>query len=265
MITEINWPIGIELLQAEGWDVVYDPDLWKDRAKLQTELKSADAIIVRNQTRVDAELLNWKHRLKVIGRLGVGLDNIDLIEAGRLNIPVIYGKNANATSVAEYVIAAMFASSRLLNEANLSVRAGEWNRKKFTGTEVCGKVLGLIGVGEIGHRVAVRANALGLRVIGYDPYVAPYDFPVAETGIKLASFEQVMAESDFISLHVPLTEHTRHLVDMHAIKKMKQSAIIINSARGGIIHETDLHEALQKGMLAGAVLDVLEQEPPPAD
>ncbi len=265
VITELNWPSGIELLKSKGWDVIYDPDLWKDRNRLREQLASADAVIVRNQTKIDAELLNWNHHLKVIGRLGVGLDNIDLQATADKNIQVIVGKNANATSVAEYVISSMFAFSRLLKEAAESVRSGEWNRKKYSGAELSGKTLGLIGVGEIGHRVAVRARILGIKVIGYDPFVAPYDYPVMETGIELVSCERVIAESDFISLHVPLTAQTRNLLNLVAFSRMKKSAVVINSARGGVVNEADLNEALQSGMIAGAVLDVLEQEPPPLD
>lgn len=264
VIAELNWPVGIELLQSKGWDVVYDPDLWKHRGRLQEELKSADAIILRNQTKVDAELLGWEHRLKVIGRLGVGLDNIDLQSAAEIGIPVVYGKNANATSVAEYVISGIFASARWLQEASGDVRLGGWNRKKYTGTEVSGKTLGLIGVGEIGHRVAVRARALGLKVIGYDPFVAPYDFPVTETGIELVRYDRVMTESDYLSLHVPLTPATRNLIQLDSLGKMKSTAVIINSARGGTINEADLNKALQSGIIAGAILDVLDQEPPAA-
>lgn len=265
VITEMNWPIGIEMLQHKGWEVVYDPGLWKDRERLLEELRLANAVIVRNQTRVDAELISGGHRLKVIGRLGVGLDNIDLQTAAENGIPVVFGKNANATSVAEYVISGIFALSRLLNEAAESVRAGEWNRKQFTGTEIAGKTLGLIGVGEIGHRVAARARALGMQVCGYDPYVLPFDYPVTETGIELADLDQALARSDFISLHVPLTPHTRGMMNWDAFRKMKRSAVLINSARGGIVNEADLNEALESGWIAGAMLDVLEQEPPQAD
>jgi D-3-phosphoglycerate dehydrogenase/(S)-sulfolactate dehydrogenase len=265
VVTELNWPVGIEMLQAKGWEVVYDPGLWRDRERLRAELSEADALIVRNQTKVDGQLLGWEHRLKVIGRLGVGLDNIDLKTAAERNIPVVYGRNANAASVAEYVMAAVFLFSRRLTEAAASVRAGEWDRKRFTGGEAAGKTLGLIGVGEIGHRVAARAKAMGMKVIGYDPFVAPYDFPVAETGIELAGLERVLAEADFISLHVPLTPQTRNLLGKEQFKAMKPGAVIINSARGGVVNEADLNEALEQGRIAGAVLDVLEEEPPRPD
>jgi D-3-phosphoglycerate dehydrogenase/(S)-sulfolactate dehydrogenase len=265
VISELNWPCGTELLRSQGWRVVYDPDLWKDRIRLRAELEDADALIVRNQTQVDKELIGWPHRLRVIGRLGVGLDNLDLeVLAGR-GIPIVFGKNANATSVAEYVISCLFSFSRLLHEASGDVKQGGWNRKRFTGMELAGTTLGLIGTGEIGHRVARRAIALGMDVIGFDPYVTPYDFPLTETGIRLVEFDRLLATSDFISLHVPLTPKTRNLLGKEAFAKMKNGLRIINSSRGGIIDEFALYDALESGLLGGAALDVLTDEPPKPD
>lgn len=265
VVSELNWSAGLEILEAKGWDVVYDPGLWQDRERLRGELRDADALIVRNQTRVDAELLGWEHRLKVIGRLGVGLDNLDLRAAEGLGIPIVYAKDANAVSVAEYVIAGIFAFCRRLREGSADVKSGGWNRKLFTGEELYGKTLGLIGTGEIGRRVAVRAKAMGMRVIGFDPFVLPYSFAVMETGIEPADMDGLLRSSDFVSLHVPLTPGTRNLIAADAFRRMKSSAVLINSARGGLVNEADLDEALDRGRIAGAVLDVLEQEPPPAD
>jgi D-3-phosphoglycerate dehydrogenase len=265
VITELIWPIGIELLEQKKWTVIYHPELWKDQDKLSLELKDADALIVRNQTQVNAELLASANQIKVIGRLGVGLDNIDLKAASQKNVTVVFGKNANATSVAEYVISAMFSFNRLLDEGSRDVKSGNWNRKKFTGSEIYGKTLGLIGIGEIGHRVAKRAKALGLHVLGYDPYVTPFDFPVMESGIHLVRLEEILEQSDFISLHVPLTPATRNLINQELLSKMKSTACVINTSRGGIVNEDDLYIALQNNTISGAVLDVLEQEPPNKD
>jgi D-3-phosphoglycerate dehydrogenase len=265
VITELIWPIGIERFEKLGWTVVYDPGLWKDSQGLAEQIQDADALIVRNQTQVTEELLEQGKGIKVVGRLGVGLDNIDLSAASVRNVVVVFGKNANATSVAEYVIGAIFTSIRSLTEASVDVKQGNWNRKRFTGGEISSKVLGLIGVGEISHRVAVRARALGMRVIGYDPFVSPFDFPVAESGVELVKLEKLYSKSDFISLHVPLTAQTRNMIDQDAMKRMKSSAYIINSSRGGIINEDELVYALENKVIAGAVLDVLEQEPPAAD
>lgn len=265
VIAELNWPEGIQLLKQQDHTVVYDPELWKKVNHLKTELADADALIVRNQTQVNADLLQSAKRLKVIGRLGVGLDNIDLKTAEENNIPVVFAKNANAISVAEYVISALFSSTRLLSDVSEDVKAGNWNRKKFTKNELYGKTLGLIGVGEIGHRVATRASALGLNVVGYDPFITPFDFPVMESGILPVQLEDVLTQSDFISLHVPRTAQTHHLINKDAMDKMKSTSFIINSARGGIIHETDLYTALLNNTIGGAVLDVLEKEPPESD
>jgi D-3-phosphoglycerate dehydrogenase/(S)-sulfolactate dehydrogenase len=265
VISELIWPEGIAHLEQQGCAVRYDPGLWKDRQRLMRELQEADGFIVRNQTQVNVELLEAAPNLKVVGRLGVGLDNIDLKAAAAKGIPIVYGKNANATSVAEYVMSAIFSFARLLPEASADVRRGGWDRKRFTGTEISGKTLGLIGVGEISHRVAVRARTLGMRVIGYDPYVTAFDFPVTESGVQLTGLAEVISESDFISLHVPLTSHTRNLIDGDALRRMKRSAVVINSSRGGIVSEADLYAALKEGVIAGAVLDVLESEPPAPD
>jgi D-3-phosphoglycerate dehydrogenase len=265
VVTELIWSIGIQMLEQKGWTVIYDPELWKDQDKLTFELKHADGLIVRNQTQVNAGLLKSANQLKVVGRLGVGLDNIDLKAASEKDIVVVYGKNANATSVAEYVISSMFSCSRLLDEASKDVKNGNWDRKRFTGSEIFGKTIGLIGIGEIGHRVAMRARVLGLNVIGFDPYVTPFDFPVMESSIRLVSLEEVLEQSDFISLHVPLTEETRNLINKDSMSKMKPTAFIINTSRGGIVNEDDLYIALENKTISGAVLDVLEQEPPNKD
>lgn len=265
VISEMNWPNGNRMLEEQGFTVVYDPALWQDREALRQQLQDADALIVRNQTQVNEELLAGAGKLRVVGRLGVGLDNIDLTYVTQRGIPVVAGKNANATSVAEYVLAAILTSSRQLQAAGQDVRSGGWNRKRFTGREIGGSTLGLIGVGEIGQRVAMRARAFGMKVIGYDPFVAPYDFAVSECGIRLCGLDQVFRESDYISLHVPLTPETRHLVNRESLAQMKPTAVLINTARGGIVEETSLAEALGIGLLREAYLDVLEQEPPPPE
>ena len=225
-------------------------------------LPNYDAVIVRNETKVDTEFLEAAKKTQVIGRLGVGLDNIDTKQAGERGIPVISARNANATSVAEYVLACMLDASRPIRQADVDVKKGNWNRKLFTGTELNGRVLGLVGMGEISHRVAKRAKAFGMEVIGYDPFVAPFDHVVHETGIKqVDELEELLKHSDFISLHIPLTKDTRHLIDKDAFSIMKPGTYIINSARGGIVSEEDVIEAVKGKQIAGAYLDVLEEEP----
>jgi D-3-phosphoglycerate dehydrogenase len=262
LITEIIWNEGIEELVKQGLEVDYDEDLWGKREKLLQVVKHYDAIIVRNQTKVDQELLDAGKRLKVVGRLGVGLDNINTIAAKERDIKVIYARHANATSVAEYVMAAMLSANRPLHLADYDIRKGHWDRKKYTGEELANKTLGLIGLGEISHRVAKRANAFGMKVIGYDPFITEYDHIVSETGVQVKdSLEELLTESDFVSLHVPLTAATKYLISDTELNMMKSSAVIINTSRGGIIDENALSIALNNYTIAGAFLDVLEIEP----
>ena len=260
VVTELIWPQGLEVLSQLG-EVVYDPQLWKDPA-LDRKLAAADALIVRNQTKVTPELISACPNLKVIGRLGVGLDNIDLAAARELSIPVVFAKNANAISVAEYVVAAILSFSRKLYLATEDVKKGNWNRQLFTGNEIYGRTLGLIGIGEIGTRLALRAKAFGMNIVGYDPFLAPYELVIKDAGVKLLSLEEVLAGADFLSLHVPLSNATRNLIDARRLNLMKPTAYIINTARGGIIDEAALYEALKNNRLAGAALDVLAIEPP---
>lgn len=242
-------------------EVEYEPELWQDRAALLEKAANVHALIVRNQTKVDGDLIAAANHLKVIGRLGVGLDNLDLEAAKDREIKVVAAKNANAVSVAEYVIAAMLHVSRDIFAAGRDVRAGNWNRGRFTGSEVYGKTLGLVGVGQIAQRVARRARSLGMDVIGHDPFVSPYDYPVTEIGVEVADLESLLARSDFVSIHVPLTEETKGMFDMAAFQQMKPEAWLINTARGDIVDEGDLAAALDEGEIRGAVLDVLSKEP----
>jgi D-3-phosphoglycerate dehydrogenase len=262
LITEIIWNKGIEELVKQGLEVDYDENLWGNREKLLQVVKHYDAIIVRNQTKVDRELLDAGICLKVVGRLGVGLDNIDKIAAKERGIKVIYARNANATSVAEYVMAAMLSANRPLQLADYDIRKGHWDRKKFTGEELAERTLGLIGLGEISHRVAKRANAFGMKIIGYDPFITEYDHIVSETGVQVkASLDELLSASDFVSLHVPLTAATKYLISEAELNRMKSSAVIINTSRGGIIDENALSIALNNHTISGAFLDVLEVEP----
>ncbi|MGP4106714.1 hydroxyacid dehydrogenase [Virgibacillus sp. L01] len=262
LVTELMWDDGIEELKYNGYSVDYDMELGRKRSELLELVPAYDALIVRNETKVDAELLDAAKNTRVIGRLGVGLDNIDLEAAKARNMPVIPAVHANATSVAEYVMASMLDAYRPLAEADADVRKGNWDRKFFTGYELNGKTLGLVGMGEIAHRVAKRANAFGMDVIGYDPFVKPFDHILTETGVHpVGTLDELLTNSDFVSIHVPMTKATRHMINKDNFKYMKHHAYVINSARGGIIHEQDLVEAVQSGEIAGAYLDVLETEP----
>ncbi|MFG6150664.1 hydroxyacid dehydrogenase [Halobacillus sp. B23F22_1] len=262
LITEIIKEEGIEQLREKNIEVQYEPNLWNDKQSLQEKIKYADALIVRNQTRVDQELLNNGSHLKVIGRLGVGLDNIDVEKAKEKGIKVVVPRHANATSVAEYVMAVILNANRPIHAANDDVKNGNWDRVAHTGNEIYRTTIGLIGLGEIAHRVARRAKAFGMEVIGYDPFMTDYDHVIAETGVhRKKSLKEVLASADFISIHVPLTSSTKHLISYEQFISMKPNAYIINSSRGGIIDEDALYHALKNQEIAGAYLDVLEKEP----
>ncbi|MFZ5642629.1 MAG: hydroxyacid dehydrogenase [Bacillota bacterium] len=260
VVTELIWEEGLDILRQFG-RVEYNPDLWKSN-DLIPSIADADAIIIRNQTRVDGEFVASCPRLKVVGRLGVGLDNIDIGACMNSGVAIVYARNANAISVAEYVFAAMLNFSRQPVNATEDVKKGNWSRKKFTLAELYGKTLGLIGVGEIGTRLAARARAFGMDILGHDPFLPPYEIAVTEFGVSMTSLENLLTNSDFISLHIPLNDNTRNIINKESLALMKPTACIINTARGGIINEADLYEALRAKTIGGAALDVLSKEPP---
>jgi (S)-sulfolactate dehydrogenase len=247
------------------FDVVYDPELVERRQQLLPLLADAQGLVVRNRTRVDAELLAGAPQLRVVGRLGVGLDNIDVPACEARSIAVVPATGANALAVAEYVIASTMMLLRGAYLASSAVAAGEWPRPRLSeGRESAGKTLGLVGFGGIGQLTARLAQALGMRVVAYDPLLAA-DAPVwDETGVAGVGLDTLLAEADAVSLHVPLTAATRGLMNDASIGAMKPGAVLINTARGGIVDEAALAQALREGRLAGAALDVFEHEPLPA-
>ena len=264
LITELNWPRGISLLQAAG-DVTYDKTIFKDRPRLLAALAGVDALIVRNQTQVNPDLLAAAPDLKVVGRLGVGLDNLDLPALRARNVTVVTGGTANAISVAEYAMGAFLAMARRFVPADASTKAGGWDRAAFTGFELYGKTLALVGLGDIGARVARRGAAFGMRVIAYDPLITAAHFNAAEHGVTLLPLDEVLRQADFISLHVPLLPSTANLINAARLATMKPTAYLVNTSRGGIVDEAALAAALRAGKLAGAALDVRVNEPPGAD
>ncbi len=244
------------------FDVDYRPALVDDAAALEAALADADAWIVRNRTQVRGKALAAARRLRVVGRLGVGLDNIDLDACTARSIHVIPATGANAASVAEYVIAASLILLRGAYGATAAVEAGKWPRQALSqGREAGGKQLGLVGFGSIGQLTAARAAALGMRVVGHDPLVAT-DSPVwKENSVAPVTLEKLVAESDVVSLHLPLTPQTRGLFGAERLGRMKPDAILVNTARGGIVDEAALAAMLREGRLGGAALDVFDQEP----
>jgi (S)-sulfolactate dehydrogenase len=224
-----------------------------------------DGLIVRNRTRVDEELLARAPRLRVVGRLGVGLDNIDVAACRARGIAVIPATGANALAVAEYVIGTTMLLLRGAYGATAEVASGSWPRAALSnGRETAGKTLGIVGFGGIGRLVARLAQGLGMRVIAFDPLLRPNDPAWTESGVGRRTLEQLLAESDAVTLHVPLLPETRHLIDAGWIAAMRPGAVLINTARGGVVDEPALAAALRAGRLAGASLDVFEHEPLPA-
>ena len=250
---------------ARDYDVLYEPDLVERPADLKAALPGARALIVRNRTQVTDDLLAAGESLRVIGRLGVGLDNIDLAACAARGIPVCPATGTNAVSVAEYVIAGILMLRRGAYHASDRVLAGDWPRTELIGQEAAAARLGLVGFGGIARAVAKRALAFDMRIAAHDPFVED-DAPLwQETGVSPQALDPLLAESDVISLHVPLTEETRHLIDAPRLARMRPDALLINSARGGIVDTAALAEALKAGRLGGALLDVFEEEPLPTD
>lgn len=255
---------GIDRLKQK-YQVESDWDLWKKIPQLKDALRDADALLVRNQTKVNADLLAQARLLKIIARAGAGYDNIDVEAASQVGVVVCYSPEENAVSVAEHVFGLLLALARKIPGADRSVKNGGWERKKYHGFELMGKTLGILGLGKIGFRVALRAKAFGMRLLAHDAYLSSTSLHVTESGATLVAMDQLLAESDFLSVHLPLTLETRGLLNRQSFSKMKPTAFIINTSRGEVLVEKDLALALQQGQLAGAALDVREKEPPAAD
>ena len=238
-------------LDGVAAEILYDPALVDDRPRLLDALADADALIVRNRTEVDAELLAAAPMLRTVGRLGVGLDNIDLAACEARGVSVHPAAGANTLSVVEYVIATALVLVRGAYRSNAAMLAGEWPRAALgQGGEVAGRTLGLVGYGAIARAVAARAAALGMEIVWHDPMIAG--------GL---AFDALLETADIVSLHVPLTDGTRGMIDAPALARMKASAVLINTARGGVVDEAALARALKAGKIAGAALDVFETEP----
>jgi (S)-sulfolactate dehydrogenase len=249
----------LDLLRGRH-EVVYDPDLCTDRSRLLDQMGGVEAIFIRNRTRIDGELIAAGPDLRVVGRLGVGLDNIDMRVCEQAGVAVISAVGANAVSVAEYVIGAMLVLTRGVYGMSPSMVAGEWPRQGHAfGFELMGKTIGLVGFGSIAREVATRAAALGMEVVAHDPFLADDD-PAWRT-VRSVDMETLLASADVISVHVPLTDETRNLVDARVLGHMRPTAVLINTSRGGIVDEPALAEALLDGRLGGAALDVFAEEP----
>ena len=243
--------------------LVRDPDLWKNPAALKKKIHGARTIVIRNQTRITADLLSAAPNLIGIGRIGVGLDNIDVPAATKAGIVVIAPLDANAASVADLTMGLMLALARKIPLADRSTKAGAWDRKTCTGIELDGKTLAICGLGRIGRMVALRALAFGMRLVVFDPFVKENSPALAGLDATLCQkLEDALAQADFVTVHSPLTPETKHLFNARRFAVMKRGAYFINTSRGGVMDERALQAALEKGQLAGAALDVREVEPP---
>src|ERR1043165_954570 len=252
---------GLEPLRAAGFTVEKKTGL--TGPALVDALTDCEGLIVRSETKVTADLLANANSLRVIGRAGVGVDNIDVNAATIRGIVVMNAPDGNTITTAEHTIALLISLARSIPQANGSLKAGRWERKKFIGVELQGKTLGIIGLGRIGRVVASRARAMGMLIVAYDPFIAPEQ--ARDLEIELAPLDEVFSRADFLTVHTPLTSETRGLIDREALGKMKPGARIINCARGGLVDEDALYEAITTGAIAGAALDVFSAEPPAVD
>ena len=247
-----------KILEDAGFEVTYKPGMPKEEIK--QVIKDYNGLIVRSDTQVTPDLIDLMDNMEVIGRAGAGVDNINLESATRKGIIVMNTPGGNTVSTAEHTMALMLSMCRNIAQANQSLRGGKWDRKKYKGTELHGKTLGIIGMGKIGREVATRSKAFGMSVIGYDPVLS--EEVAAKLGINLVNLEEIFLKSDIITVHVPLNEETKSLISDETLEKCKNGVKIINCARGGIVDESALLKALDSGKVSGAAFDVYVSEPP---
>lgn len=250
---------GVELFKGKS-RVKADVYASLSPEELKSKISAYDGLIVRSASKVTAAVVASAHRLKVIGRAGIGYDNIDVDAASRRGIVVMNTPGANAITTAEHAISLLLALSRHIPQATASLKAGKWEKKRFMGVEIFNQTLGILGLGNIGQVVADRAQGLKMRVIGYDPFLS--EEAMAKKGVTQVTFEELLKQADYITVHTPLTATTRNLIDKRTLQKVKRGVRIINCARGGIVNEQDLYAAIKQGIVAGAALDVFEHEPP---
>jgi D-3-phosphoglycerate dehydrogenase / 2-oxoglutarate reductase len=252
---------GLQPLRDAGFTVEKRTRL--SGADLADAIDGCAGLIVRSETKVTAELMDGASALRVVGRAGVGVDNIDVPAATERGIVVMNAPDGNTITTAEHTIALLVALARRVPQANSSLKSGRWDRKSFIGVELQGKTLGIVGMGRIGRTVASRARAFGMKIIAFDPFIAPEQ--ARETEVELGTLDQVLASADFLTVHTPLTAETRGILGAEAFAKMKDGVRVINCARGGLVDETALYDAIKSGKVAGAALDVFVTEPPAPD
>jgi D-3-phosphoglycerate dehydrogenase / 2-oxoglutarate reductase len=259
LISDALSPAAVQIFKDRGIEVDFQPALGKDKEKLAAVIGEFDGLAIRSATKVTPKVLEWAKNLRVIGRAGIGVDNVDIPAATAKGIIVMNTPFGNSITTAEHTISLMLALARQIPEADTSTRAGKWEKNKFMGVEIYGKTLGIIGCGNIGSIVADRALGLKMRVIAYDPFLTHER--ATEIGVEKVDLDELFKRADFITLHTPLTDKTRNIIDAAALKKMKKGVRIVNCARGGLVDEAAIAEALQSGQVAGAAFDVFIEEP----
>jgi D-3-phosphoglycerate dehydrogenase len=262
LISDSLAPQGIEILEAGGGiQVVDSPGL--SREALFDAVADADALIIRSSTQVTAELIDAAKQLSVVGRAGIGVDDVDVDAATARGIVVMNTPGGNTVTTAEHAIALLVSLARHIPQATASMKQGKWDKKSFVGMELFSRTLGVLGLGNIGRIVAQRARGLGMKVVAYDPFLSAD--AAAKLDVELLDLDAVLARADALSVHVPRTPDTAGLLGRKAFAKVKKGVLLVNAARGGIVDESALLEALEAGVVGGAALDVFEEEPPPAN
>ena len=259
LISDALSPAAVAIFKERGLEVDFQPNLGKDKDKLADAINGFDGLAIRSATKVTAKLLEKANGLKVIGRAGIGVDNVDIPAATARGIIVMNTPFGNSITTAEHAVTLMLSLARQIPEADASTRAGKWEKNKFLGVEIFGKTLGIIGCGNIGSIVADRALGMKMKVIAYDPFLS--DERARDLGVEKVALEELLRRADFLTLHTPLTEKTRNIINAETLQLTKKSLRLVNCARGGLVDEAALFEALSSGRIAGAALDVFTTEP----
>ena len=259
LISDALSPAAVAIFKDRGVEVDFQPNLGKDKDKLAEAINGFDGLAIRSATKVTPKILERARNLKVIGRAGIGVDNVDIPAATARGIIVMNTPFGNSITTAEHAITLMLSLARQIPEADASTRAGKWEKNKFLGVEIFGKTLGVIGCGNIGSIVADRALGMKMKVIAYDPFLS--DERAIDLGVEKVDLEDLLRRADFITLHTPLTDKTRNIINADSLKLTKKSLRLVNCARGGLVDEAALYDALESGHIAGAALDVFVTEP----
>ncbi len=263
LISDALSDAAVQIFKDRGIEVDFQPDLGADKDKLAGLIENFDGLAIRSATKVTAKLLERAKNLKVIGRAGIGVDNVDIPAATAKGVIVMNTPFGNSITTAEHAITLMLALARQIPQADASTQAGKWEKNRFLGVEITGKTLGIIGCGNIGSIVAERAHGLRMKVVAFDPFLSPER--ALDLGVEKVELPELFRRADFITLHTPLTDKTKNIIDAKALAKMKPSVRIINCARGGLVDEQALRAALDKGQVAGAAFDVFTEEPAKAN